>query len=64
LLGDVCPNCGGNFVARPIRPRRNWRGDNHLGRYPASLQRRHRPVDLASHAAFAEQMRVVAPHER
>ncbi|MBS3651176.1 DUF1272 domain-containing protein [Pseudaminobacter sp. 19-2017] len=20
VLGGVCPNCGGNFVARPIRP--------------------------------------------
>ena len=20
VLRDVCPNCGGNFVARPIRP--------------------------------------------
>jgi hypothetical protein len=27
VLGNVCPNCGGGFVARPIRPARNWRGD-------------------------------------
>jgi hypothetical protein len=20
LLGDICPNCGGNLVSRPIRP--------------------------------------------
>ena len=29
----VCPNCGGNFVSRPIRPREL------LDRYPASTQR-------------------------
>ena len=26
LLGDVCPNCGGGFVPRPVRPSRNWKG--------------------------------------
>ena len=30
---NVCPNCGGNFVARPIRPQEM------LDRYPASLRR-------------------------
>jgi hypothetical protein len=64
LLGDVCPNCGGNFVARPIRPQQNWRGDNCLSKYPASIQRKHRPADLASHAGFAERMRGIAPADR
>ena len=31
LLGDVCPNCGGGFCPRPVRPAKNWRGDNFLG---------------------------------
>ena len=26
VLGNVCPNCGGGFVARPIRPAKNWKG--------------------------------------
>src|SRR4051794_32891487 len=30
VLGNVCPNCGGGFVARPVRPARNWRDDNYL----------------------------------
>ena len=64
VLGDVCPNCGGNFVARPIRPRTNWKGDNYLGKYPASARAKHRPVDVASHAAFAAQMRAIAPASR
>jgi len=32
-LGGACPNCGGNFAARPIRPA------NMLARHPASSER-------------------------
>jgi len=32
-LGGVCPNCGGNFVERPIRPA------HLLEKYPASTER-------------------------
>jgi hypothetical protein len=52
LLFSTCPNCGGGFSERPIRPRENLRGDNFLGKYPASAVLRHRPVDLAAHAEF------------
>jgi hypothetical protein len=50
LLHNVCPNCAGGFAPRPIRPARNWQGDNYLGAYPASSKVKHRPVDLAAHA--------------
>jgi hypothetical protein len=49
LLGNVCPNCGGGFSPRPIRPVTNWNGDNHLGAHPPSAARHHRPVDLEAH---------------
>jgi hypothetical protein len=32
-LGGVCPNCGGNFAARPIRPAAA------LAKFPASTER-------------------------
>ncbi|UTP38516.1 DUF1272 domain-containing protein [Phenylobacterium sp. LH3H17] len=32
-LGGACPNCGGNFVSRPIRPAAA------LSRFPASTER-------------------------
>ncbi|MDC8759892.1 DUF1272 domain-containing protein [Janthinobacterium fluminis] len=64
LLQNVCPNCGGGFVARPVRPARNWKGDNYLGNDPASAQRKHRPVDAAAHAQFAAQLRAIAPERR
>jgi uncharacterized protein len=64
VLHNVCPNCGGGFVARPIRPQTNWQGDNYLGRYPASRMPRHRPVDGAAHRAFAARLKDVPPQER
>jgi hypothetical protein len=41
-LGGACPNCGGNFSARPIRPAAL------LAKYPASTERVTKP-----HAACA-----------
>ena len=35
LLG-TCPNCGGGFVPRPVRPARDLKDGNFLGKYPAS----------------------------
>jgi hypothetical protein len=35
VIGNVCPNCGGGFAPRPIRPARNWKNDNYLGAIPA-----------------------------
>ena len=64
VLGNVCPNCGGGFQPRPIRPSRNWKGDSFLGRDPASTRVRHRPVDAATHARFSAEIRGLAPHER
>lgn len=32
-LNGICPNCGGDFVPRPIRPA------GKLGRFPASVRR-------------------------
>jgi uncharacterized protein len=50
VLENVCPNCAGGFVPRPIRPSKNWKGDNFLGKHPASTKVKHRPVDATSHA--------------
>ena len=63
LLG-VCPNCGGGFVPRPVRPAQDRRGGNSLREHPPATERRHRPVDPAAHAAFAEPLRAIPPHER
>ena len=64
VLGNVCPNCGGGFVARPIRPAQNWKSGNYLGKDPASAVRKHRPVDPVAHARFSAAIRTLPPEQR
>lgn len=64
VIGNVCPNCGGGFTARPVRPATNWKGDNHLGKDPASTTVRHKPVDPQEHARFAEAIKNIPPEKR
>jgi hypothetical protein len=64
VLENVCPNCGGGFVPRPVRPANNWKGDNYLGKNPAGTKVKHRPVDRAAHALLAAQIKRIPPHER
>lgn len=64
VLFDVCPNCGGGFTARPVRPARNWKGSNSLGTDPASTKVKHRPVDAAVHAEFVARMKDISPADR
>ena len=64
VLENVCPNCGGGFVPRPVRPTTNWKGDNYLGHDPASTTIKHRPIDPASHARFAAHVKTIPPENR
>lgn len=64
VLHNVCPNCGGGFVPRPIRPSKNWKGDNYLGKDPASAVVRHRPVEQAEHARLIERVGRISPEHR
>jgi uncharacterized protein len=64
VLGNVCPNCGGGFVPRPIRPARDWHDGNYLGKDPAGTRVKYRPVDPAAHAAFAAALRGLPPEKR
>lgn len=41
-LDGKCPNCGGNFSPRPIRPAPM------LAKYPASTERVHKPEGCAA----------------
>ena len=64
VLGNVCPNCGGGFAPRPVRPATNRKGGNFLGQYPASTKLRQRPVDVPAHVAFAVSISQVPPERR
>ena len=64
VLHNVCPNCGGGFTQRPVRPKRDLKGDNNLANYPATSKTKHRPVDPAQHREFAAPIEGIAPEER
>lgn len=64
ILNNVCPNCGGGFVNRPVRPSKNWKGDNYLDNNPASIKVKHRPVNLEAHADFSDTIKTIPPEKR
>ena len=63
-LHNVCPNCGGGFAPRPIRPAREWRPGLSLAKRPPSRQRRTLSYTLAEVAALAAKLRIMAPQAR
>lgn len=58
LFHDVCPNCGGGFVQRPVRP------VNLLKKYPATKEVTFKPVDMEAFKEKLEKNRGVRPEER
>lgn len=64
LLKDVCPNCGGGFCARPIRPHRDWVNGNCLDNYPAGERLVHKPVDPEAHAQLLAAQHALPPEAR
>ena len=64
VLDNVCPNCGGGFCPRPIRPAQRWRGNNYLGANPASTIHVLKPVDAQAHRVFAAAIKVIPPENR
>jgi hypothetical protein len=63
-LFNVCPNCGGGFVPRPIRPVQQWRNGVCVAAHPPSDKRvhlKHSRDDVADHAA---RIRDVPPEAR
>jgi len=64
VLENVCPNCGGGLVPRPIRPAREWRAGTGLAHDPAGTVRRHTRYTREAIAAFSATLRDVPPAER
>ena len=64
VLQDVCPNCGGNFQPRPIRPAGAWREGTGLGSDPAGTRRRHTPYSREELEAFSAALRETPPGDR
>ena len=64
VLEGTCPNCGGGFVPRPVRPARDWVNGACLGRHPAATRVTHRPVDATTHRELLDRVGTIPPHER
>jgi uncharacterized protein len=59
VLLDVCPNCGGNFQPRPIRPARAWRDGTGLVNDPSGTRRRRTRYTQGEIEALAADLREV-----
>lgn len=64
VLHNVCPNCGGGFAPRPIRPVGEWRPGEGLIHHPAGSNRRHLRYTSEAVSALSDRLRVVAPSDR
>lgn len=53
VLRNVCPNCGGGFANRPIRPATAYRPGVSLAHQPASTTRVHTPYSDQELREFA-----------
>jgi hypothetical protein len=63
-LHNVCPNCGGGFTPRPIRPSQEWRPGLSAAKRPPSSKRVHLSYSQGDIAAFAARVKDVAPENR
>lgn len=63
-LCDVCPNCGGNFSPRPIRPAREYRPGVSLSRQPPTEERTNTRYDPDDIAALVQSLAAIPPGQR
>ena len=63
-LRNVCPNCGGGFAPRPIRPRTAWRPGLSTTERPPSAKRVRLSYTPEEIAAFSARVAGVAPDQR
>ena len=61
VLHNVCPNCGGGFAPRPIRPAGEHRQGEGLRNHPPSTARRHTRYTRAEIVAFAATLEGIDP---
>ena len=58
LLHNVCPNCGGGFVNRPVRPK------EYLEKYPPTTKKTLKPVDFEKFKTLLEKNKPIPPEKR
>ncbi len=63
-LHNVCPNCGGGFAPRPIRPAREWRPGLSAALRPPSTLRALTPYTPEEITDFAAPIEHIPPEQR
>lgn len=58
ILYNVCPNCGGGFEKRPVRPKEK------LLKFPAKEERFLKPINIYSFGALLTKNKSIEPNER
>jgi len=58
ILENVCPNCGGGFEKRPVRPKEM------LEKYPASAEHVHKPIEMNTYRSRQAKLKNTHPSER
>jgi hypothetical protein len=64
ILGNVCPNCGGGFEKRPIRPALARRAGVGLTHQPAAENRVHSDYSREQLAEFSNEIKQIPPENR
>ena len=64
VLEKVCPNCGGGFAARQIRPSTERRPGLSIGYQPASSKRIHTSFSRAEIGTFCSLVKDIAAEHR
>jgi hypothetical protein len=63
-LDNVCPNCGGGFAARPIRPAKEWRPGVCVTKHMPSDKRVHLKYAMDDITAHCARLKDVPPEQR
>ena len=58
ILGNICPNCGGGFVPRPIRPK------DKLEKNPPVTKIIYKPADMVLFAYLQKKYQNIPPEKR
>jgi hypothetical protein len=64
VLSNVCPNCGGGFERRPIRPSTEWRAGLSVAKRPPSGKRVHMAYSRDELADHIRRIRDIPPQRR
>ena len=64
VLANVCPNCGGGFCKRPIRPKTAYRESTSIEYQAASTKRINSPYSKEQVIAFAESIKQIPVADR